>query len=80
MANLNVFQLLSQIKNGNPRMVAEQIIQSNYANDPAMQNLLRMAQNGDKQGIEQFAIQYFNRQGRDFNAEMQNFMNTIQNM
>lgn len=80
MANLNVFQLLSQIKNGNPRMVAEQIIQSNYANDPTMQNLLRMAQNGDKQGIEQFAIQYFNRQGRDFNAEMQNFMNTIQSM
>lgn len=80
MANLNVFQLLSQIKNGNPRTVAEQIIQANYANDPAMQNLLRMAQNGDKQGIEQFAIQYFNRQGRDFNAEMQNFMNTIQNM
>lgn len=80
MANLNVFQLLSQIKNGNPRMVAEQIIQSNYANDPTMQNLLRMAQNGDKQGIEQFAMQYFNRQGRDFNAEMQNFMNTIQNM
>ncbi len=80
MANLNVMQLFSQIKNGNPRMVAEQIIQSNYANNPMMQNLLRMGQNGDVQGLEQFATQYFGQQGRDFNTEMRNFMNTIQNM
>ena len=63
MASLNFFQLLSQIKNGNPRMVAEQIIQTNYANNPMMQNLLRMGQNGDVQGLEQFATQYFGQQG-----------------
>lgn len=80
MANLNIMQLLSQIKSGNPRVVAEQIIQSNYANNPMMQNLLRMGQNGDVQGLEQFATQYFGQQGRDFNAEMRNFMDTIQKM
>ena len=80
MAGLNFFQLLSQIKNGNPRMVAEQIIQTNYANNPMMQNLLRMGQNGDVQGLEQFATQYFGQQGRDFNTEMRSFLETIQKM
>lgn len=80
MASLNFFQLLSQIKNGNPRMVAEQIIQTNYANNPMMQNLLRMGQNGDVQGLEQFATQYFGQQGRDFNTEMRSFLDTIQKM
>lgn len=80
MASLNFFQLLSQIKNGNPRMVAEQIIQTNYANNPMMQNLLRMGQNGDVQGLEQFATQYFGQQGRDFNTEMRSFLETIQKM
>lgn len=80
MANLNILQLLSQIKKGNPRTVAEQIIQTNYANDPMMQNLLRMGQNGDTKGLEQFATQYFGQQGRDFQTEMQNFLNTVQNM
>lgn len=80
MANLNILQLLSQIKKGNPRTVAEQIIQTNYANDPMIQNLLRMGQNGDTKGLEQFATQYFGQQGRDFQTEMQNFLNTVQNM
>lgn len=80
MANLNILQLLSQIKKGNPRTVAEQIIQTNYANDPMMQNLLKMGQNGDTKGLEQFATQYFGQQGRDFQTEMQNFLNTVQNM
>ena len=80
MASLNPLQLLLQIKNGNPRMVAEQIIQTNYANNPMMQNLLRMGQNGDVQGLEQFATQYFGQQGRDFNTEMRSFLETIQKM
>ncbi len=80
MASLNPIQLLQQIKNGNPRMVAEQIIQSNYANNPMMQNLLRMGQNGDIKGLEQFATQYFGQQGRDFNTEMQSFLDTVQKM
>lgn len=80
MASLNPLQLLQQIKNGNPRMVAEQIIQTNYSNNPMMQNLLRMGQNGDVKGLEQFATQYFGQQGRDFNAEMQNFLDIVQKL
>lgn len=80
MANLNILSLLTQIKNGNPRAVAEQIIQTNYPNDPMMQELLRLGKNGNKQSLEQFATQYFRNYGRDFNAELSNFMATVQNM
>jgi hypothetical protein len=34
------------------------------------QNLLAMGQRGDVKGLEEFATQYFNQQGRDFNLEM----------
>ena len=80
MAGINPLQLLQQIKNGNPRAVAEQIIQTNYSNNPMMMNLLRKGQNGDVKGLEQFAKQYFEQQGRDFNTEMNNLFSTIQNM
>lgn len=68
------------IKNGNPQQVATQLIQNNFSNDPMAQNLLQMGQRGDVKGLEQFAKQYFNQQGRDFNLEMDKFMNVIKNM
>ena len=80
MAGMNIMQLLAQIKNGNPRAVAEQIIQTNYANNPMMLNLLQMGQKGDVKGLEQFATQFFGQQGRDFQAEMKNLFDVIQRM
>lgn len=77
---INPKQLIGLIKNGNPKQVALQLIQSNFSNDPLAQNLLAMGQRGDIKGLEEFAVQYFNQQGRDFNLEMNNFMNMIQNM
>ena len=77
---INPKQLIGLIKNGNPKQVALQLIQSNFSNDPLAQNLLAMGQRGDIKGLEQFAKQYFNQQGRDFNLEMAKFMNVIQNM
>ena len=77
---INPKQLIRLIKNGNPKQVALQLIQSNFSNDPLAQNLLAMGQRGDIKGLEEFATQYFNQQGRDFNLEMNNFMNMIQNM
>jgi hypothetical protein len=73
-------ELMKLIKNGNPQQVAMQLIQTNFSNDPLAQNLLAMGQKGDVKGLEEFATQYFNQQGRDFNLEMQNFMNVIRNM
>lgn len=79
MNNLNATQLLNTLKSGNPQTVATQIIQQNFSSDPMMQNLLKMAQNGDEQGLRQFATQFFSSQGRDFNSEMNSFLSTLKN-
>ena len=77
MATLNPLQLLQLIRSGNPAQLAQQIINQNYPNDPNMQHLLQMAQQGDTQGINQFAQQFFSSQGKDFNTELQSFLNMV---
>ena len=80
MGNLNPFQLVALLKNGNPRAFAEQVIAQNYPNNPEMQNLLQMAQRGDTKGIEQYAQQFFSRQGRDYSTEMNNLISMLKGM
>lgn len=80
MAALNPMQLMNMLKNGNPQQVAEQIIKTNYANDPMMMNLLQMGQKGDIQGLKQYAQQYLGQQGKNFDAEMNNLMQAIKGL
>ena len=80
MAALNPMQLVMMLKQGNPQMVAEQIIQSNFSNNAGMVELMKMAQNGNIQGIEQFAREFFNSKGLNYENEMQNFMNIMKNI
>jgi len=77
MNGLNPMQLLGMLKSGNPQQVATQIIQQNFPNDPMMQNLLKMAQSGNEQGVQQFASQFLGSQGKDLNSEMNALMNAI---
>ena len=78
MSVLNPLSLLAQIQQGNPRDVAQQIIQTNYRNDPMMQSILQMGLNNDTQGLEQMARQLLGQQGRDFDTELAN-LKRIQN-
>jgi hypothetical protein len=80
MANLNPMQLLNLLRSGNPQAVVQQIIQQNYPNDPTMQQLLELGRKGDTQAINQFAQQFFARNGRDFQSEFQTFMNSLRGM
>lgn len=80
MAALNPMQLLMMLKQGNLQAVAQQIIQSNFSSDPTMMNLLQMAQNGNTQGLEQYARQVANNRGLDYDKEMNNLISTIRNM
>jgi hypothetical protein len=80
MANLNPMQLLNLLRSGNPQAVVQQIIQQNYPNDPTMQQLLELGRQGDTQAINQFAQQFFARNGRDFQSEFQTFMNSLRGM
>ena len=77
MAALNPMALISLLKGGNPQQVATQIIQNNFPNDPMMQNLLQLGQKGDINGLQQFAQEFLGKQGKDFNTEMNNLMDSI---
>lgn len=80
MAALNPMQLVMMLKQGNPQSVAQQIIHSNFSNNPTMMNLLQMAQNGNTQQLEQYARQVAASYGLDYDQEMNNLMATIRNM
>lgn len=80
MNNLSMMQLLSMLKTGNPEQVATQIIKKNFSSDPLMQNLLKMANEGNTQGLQQFATQFFQSQGTNLNSEMNNLMKVIKQL
>ena len=80
MAGINPIQLAMLIKQNGPQGAVMQIVQQNFANDPTMNNLVRMAQNGDTQSLQQYAQNILNRQGKDFNTEMGNLMSMVKNM
>lgn len=42
-------------------------------NNPMFNNLVQMAQKGDKKGVENFARNMFKEQGQDFDEIMKNF-------
>lgn len=42
-------------------------------NNPMIQNLVNMAQQGNAKGVEEFARNYMKEQGRDFDTEFANF-------
>lgn len=46
-------------------------------NNPMINNLVNMANNGDTKGIEQFARNYMSEQGKDFDKEFANFMDSF---
>lgn len=48
-------QLLQMLKSGNPQQVVMQFLQQNSGNNPMIQNVIDMANNGNQAGIEQVA-------------------------
>ena len=42
-------------------------------NNPMVGNLIKMAQNGDREGVENFARNMFKEKGRDFDKEFGEF-------
>lgn len=77
MSNLSPIELFQLLKKGNPKQVAMQLIQNNFSNDPLAQNLLSMGLSNDQKGLEQFATNFFNQQGKDFQTELNAFINEI---
>lgn len=59
---------------GNPKELAERMMQKYGANNPMLSELTKLANNNDKQGIENLARSYFEKQGRNFDSEYSEFL------
>lgn len=72
-------QQISQLKNSgnNPQeFLMNELIGKNN-NNPAFNQLVKMAQEGNIQGVENFARDVFKQKGLDFDKEFSNFMNKL---
>lgn len=80
MATLNPMQLLMMLKNGNPQQVAQDIINTNFPNNPQMQKLLQLGQQGDTKQLEQIANQMLGAQGKNFGTELKTLMDAVKHL
>jgi poly(3-hydroxyalkanoate) synthetase len=76
MANLNpnILRILAQ-SGFNPQTAAMSIINQNYQNNPAVQQLVAMGNQNNIEGLKQLAQQILGQQGLDLNTELNNLMN-----
>lgn len=74
---MNPLQMFSSLLKGknNPQQAILQMLGSNT--NPMAQNVLKMAQNGDKEGIEKFARNVCQQKGVDFDKEFSDFKNKL---
>lgn len=68
-------QIKSLVGNNNPQQVAMQMLGNN--NNPMLNNLIKMARDGNTQGIENFARNFYKERGRDFDKEFTDFMSNF---
>lgn len=52
---MNILQLVSMMRSGNPQQVLMNFMQQNSGNNPILNNVMGMVQKGDQQGVEQLA-------------------------
>lgn len=76
MNNANMLKMFMN-SGKTPKDIAIQMM-GNY-NNPVINNLIQMAEKGDYKGVENFARNMFREQGRDFDKELQEMQNFINN-
>lgn len=76
---MNIMDMLKNLMSAgkSPEQLVKQLVNNN--NNPIINNLVKMASNGDYQGVENFARNMFKEQGRNFDDEMKQFQNLINN-
>lgn len=69
-SNMNVMQLLQMVQNNpNPPAFIMEMLKSQSGSNPLFANLLTLAQNGNKAGIEEIARNIYREKGLDFDKE-----------
>ena len=78
MYDVNPMLLIQMIRQGrNPQQLLMSILEGDAGNNPMSANLLALAKNNDKRGIEQFARNFFQSQGMDFDKEFMAFRQSL---
>ena len=68
----NPMQFMNMLKSiKSPKETVINMVKSN--NNPMLKNLVEMAENGDTKGVENFARNYMESQGKNFDQEFNNF-------
>ena len=74
MGNNPLMQFMQMLRSGgNPQNMIMNMLQQQAGDNPIGQNLLKMAQNNDGRGIEQFARNLCAQRGLDFDKEFAAF-------
>lgn len=77
---MNPMQLIAMLKNNNPKDVALQLIEQNFANDPLAKQLIDMGMSNNMAGLETLATDILSKRGMNFSKEMSALMEAVKNM
>ena len=76
--NINPQMFIQMIKQGkNPQQLMLSYLEQSAQSNPMGANLLQMAKNGDSKGLEQFARNFMESQGKDFDTEFNAFKSSL---
>ena len=78
MNNFNPMMLFNMMK-GNPKDFVINMVKQQIPNNPFFNNLIDMANNGNKKGVEEIARNLFKEKGLNFDKEFNNFMSNFKN-
>lgn len=70
---MNPIEMIRNAKS--PKDLAMQMIKNN--SNPMISQLVQMINNGNSKGVEDFARNFLQEQGRSFDNEFANFMNNL---
>lgn len=71
---MNPMEMISLLKERNPEELVMSMIKNNNINDPTINELIGYAKNGDNENLTKLAESIFQKQGKDFMTEYNNFM------
>lgn len=74
---MNPMEMISLLKGRNPEELVMSMIKNNNINDPTINELIGYAKNGDNENLTKLAESIFQKQGKDFMTEYNNFMTML---
>lgn len=77
MNQFNPMMLLKLMNGKNPKDFLFNMLGQQMGDNPIMSNLINLANNGDKSGVETVARNLFREKGMDFDKEFTSFMNNF---